>query len=74
MPSRKNVTIGITINLDNYENLRLEVSGEADDAGGMEELIAFLDTLLLRLGHGDVATAERVESYRRRVLQRSTLP
>jgi len=74
MPSRKNVTIGITINLDNYENVRLEVSGEADDAGGMEELIAFLDTLLLRLGHGDVATAERVESYRRRVLQRSTLP
>jgi len=74
MPSRKNVTIGITINLDNYENLRLEVSGDAEDAGGMEELIAFLDTLLLRLGHGDVATAERVESYRRRVLQRSTLP
>jgi hypothetical protein len=74
MPSRKNVTIGITINLDNYENLRLEVSGDAEDAGGMEELIAFLDTLLLRLGHGDLPTAERVESYRRRVLQRSTLP
>ena len=74
MPSRKNVTIGITINLDNYENLRLEVSGEADDAGGMEDLIAFLDTLLLRLGRGDAVTAERVESYRRRVLQRPVLP
>jgi hypothetical protein len=74
MPSRKNVTIGITINLDNYENLRLEVSGEADDAGGVEELIAFLDTLLLRLGRGDAATAERVESYRRRVMQRPGIP
>jgi hypothetical protein len=74
MPSRKNVTIGITINLDNYENLRLEIAGEVDDAGGMEELIAFLDTLLLRLGRGDAATAERVESYRRRVLQRPVLP
>ncbi|MDD1653403.1 MAG: hypothetical protein LUQ64_02540 [Methanomicrobiales archaeon] len=73
MPSRKNVTIGITINLDNYENLRLEVSGEAEDTGGVEELIAFLDTLLLRLGRGDAATAERVEAYRRRVLQRPAL-
>jgi len=74
MSSRKNVTVGITINLDNYENLRLEVAGEADDAGGVEELIAFLDTLLLRLGRGDAVTAERVESYRRRVIQRPGIP
>ncbi|MDD1660744.1 MAG: hypothetical protein LUQ62_06025 [Methanomicrobiales archaeon] len=74
MSSRKNITIGITINLDNYENLRLEVAGEADDAGGVEELIAFLDTLLLRLGRGDAATAERVEAYRRRVIQRPAPP
>jgi hypothetical protein len=66
--ARKILTIGITINLENYENLRLEVQGEVGDDGNTEELVAFLDGMLARLGHGDEATAERVEAYRRRVL------
>ena len=61
-------TIGITINLENYENLRLEVQGEVGDDGNTEDLISFLDGMLARLGHGDQVTAERVEAYRRRVL------
>ncbi|HMA05933.1 MAG TPA: hypothetical protein VKO45_08415 [Methanomicrobiales archaeon] len=66
--ARKILTIGITINLENYENLRLEVQGEIGSDGNTEELISFLDGMLARLGHGDQVTAERVEAYRRRVL------
>jgi hypothetical protein len=66
--ARKILTIGITINLENYENLRLEVQGEVGADGNTEEIVAFLDGMLTRLGHGDQATAERVEAYRRRVL------
>jgi hypothetical protein len=66
--ARKILTIGITINLENYENLRLEVQGEIGGEGDTEELVAFLDGMLARLGHGDEATAELVDAYRRRVL------
>ena len=66
--ARKILTIGITINLENYENLRLEVQGEVGDDGNAEPIIAYLDGMLARLGHGDEATAALVDSYRRRVL------
>jgi hypothetical protein len=66
--ARKILTIGITINLENYENLRLEVQGEIGAGGDTEELVAFLDGMLARLGHGDEATGELVDAYRRRVL------
>jgi len=68
MSSKKEVTIGITINLDNYENIRLEVEGDAETREDVENLILFLDGILARLGRGDPATAERVDAYRRRVL------
>ncbi|WP_298667564.1 hypothetical protein [uncultured Methanofollis sp.] len=67
MPAKKTLTLGITVNLDNYENLRLEVSGEVESQEDTEELAGFLDTTLARLGRGDEATAERVDAYRRRV-------
>jgi len=68
MSSKKEVTIGITINLENYENLRLEVEGDAETHEDVDDLITFLDGILSRLGRGDQATAERVDAYRRRVL------
>jgi len=68
MSSKKEVTIGITINLENYENLRLEVEGDAETHEDVDDLITFLDGILSRLGRGDPATAERVDAYRRRVL------
>lgn len=67
MSSKKEVSIGITINLDNYENIRLEVEGDAETQEDVENLILFLDEILARLGRGDPATAERVDAYRRRV-------
>ncbi|HPJ75152.1 MAG TPA: hypothetical protein PLM96_08355 [Methanoregulaceae archaeon] len=68
MGSGKHLTIGITVNLEHYENLRLEVSGEVEKSDDALELVRFLDETLGRLGQGDPATKERVESYRRRVL------
>ncbi|MDD4255545.1 MAG: hypothetical protein PHP59_09245 [Methanofollis sp.] len=67
MPAKKTLTLGITVNLDNYENLRLEVSGEVGSQEDADDLASFLDTTLARLGRGDEATAERVDAYRRRV-------
>jgi hypothetical protein len=68
MGSGKHLTIGITVNLEHYENLRLEVSGEVEKSDDAIELVRFLYEMLGRLGQGDPATKERVESYRRRVL------
>ena len=68
MSRKKEVTIGITINLENYENLRLEVQGDAETHEDVDDLVSFLDGMLSRFGRGDPATAERVDAYRRRVL------
>lgn len=68
MGARKNLTIGVTVNLEHYENLRLELSGEVESAEDAEDLARFLNDLLGMFGQQDPATAERVNSYRRRVL------
>jgi hypothetical protein len=67
MGARKNLTIGVTVNLEHYENLRLELSGEVESDEDAENLALFLDDLLGMFGRQDPATAERVNSYRRRV-------
>ena len=67
MGTRKNLTIGVTVNLEHYENLRLEVTGEVGSAEDAGELAAFLDEVLGRFGRGDPVTAGRVDSYRTRV-------
>ncbi|RXE55845.1 hypothetical protein ABH15_06380 [Methanoculleus taiwanensis] len=74
MSDKKEVTIGITINLENYENLRLEVEGDVKTQEDADELVAFLDGILSRLGRGDPATAERIDAYRRRVLTTRVTP
>lgn len=68
MKSGKSLTIGVTVNLEHYENLRLEVSGEIECEDDATRLVQFLDDMLGRLGQDDPATRDRVESYRRRVL------
>jgi hypothetical protein len=67
MGTRKNLTIGVTVNLEHYENLRLEVNGEAESAADADDLVRFLDEILGRFGRQDPPTAERVDSYRKRV-------
>lgn len=68
MDNKKSLTIGITINLDNYENLRLELEGDIGDDHDAAILVSDLDRILSGLGRGDEVTAERIDSYRRRVL------
>ncbi len=68
MEGQRTLSIGITVNLENYENLRLEVSGPVQDEGDAEELARFLDTVLQKFGQGDPSSRERVEAFRRRVL------
>jgi hypothetical protein len=68
MRSRKTLVIGVTVNLEHYENLRLEVSGEVESTHDAEDLIGYLDEVLGQLGREDQTTADRIDSYRRRVL------
>ncbi len=67
MGARKNLTIGVTVNLEHYENLRLEVNGEIGSSTDADDLIRFLDEILGKFGREDPATTERVDSYRKRV-------
>jgi len=59
------LTIGVTVNLENYENLRIEVSGAAADR---EALIEYLDETLGKFGSKSEITKSKIEAYRRRVL------
>jgi len=67
MGTRKDLTVGVTVNLEHYENLRLEVSGEVESEDDAKKLIYYLDGILATLGRGDPETAKRVDSYRERV-------
>lgn len=68
MSGQRTLTIGITVNLEHYENLRLEVNGVVGDQEDARDLARFLSDVLGTYGRGDQATAERIESFRRRVL------
>ncbi|MDG6257520.1 MAG: hypothetical protein QCH35_07980 [Methanomicrobiaceae archaeon] len=68
MEPMKKLSIGITVNLENYENLRLEVDGEVAAPEDAQALVAYLDAVLGGLGRADPATARKIDSYRTRVL------
>ncbi|MBN1194669.1 MAG: hypothetical protein JXA08_04895 [Methanomicrobiaceae archaeon] len=68
MSSKKHLTIGITVNLEHYENLRLDVEGEVETQEDADRLVAYLDGVLAGMGRDDPDTMKRVDSYRRRVL------
>ncbi|HIJ07193.1 MAG: hypothetical protein XE11_0618 [Methanomicrobiales archaeon 53_19] len=67
MGTRRQMTIGITINLDNYENIRFDLAGEVESDEDATELIAFLDGVLSGIGRDDEVTRERIDHYRSRV-------
>lgn len=62
---RWDLTLGGTINLQNYENLKVELTGPACDR---EQMKAFIGETLDLFGTGNHATREMIESYKRRVL------
>jgi len=61
------LTIGGTINLQNYENLRVEISGPA---AYRREMIEYLKDTLDLFGEKDKVTREMIEVWKRRVLLR----
>ncbi|MBN1431299.1 MAG: hypothetical protein JW931_00840 [Methanomicrobiaceae archaeon] len=69
MSGNRKLSIGITVNLENYENLKVEVDGEVKDGEDAGELMEYLDIVLSRLGRNDPETKKRIDSYRRRVLE-----
>lgn len=65
LPDGNTLKIGGTINLEHYENLRVEVTGPTSCRA---ELIEYLDETLALFGRSNPATADMIDSYRRRVL------
>jgi len=61
------VTIEGTVNLQNYENLKVSVSGKVGH-GAERHLYAELDHILGELGRTQPETREAIDSYRKRVL------
>lgn len=66
--SKRDMTIGVTINLQNYESLRIEVEDEVETEEDVRKLATFLDESLALFGSDDPATRRAVEHYRKRVL------
>lgn len=62
----RRLTIGVTVNLGHYENLRVEVEGEPGESA--RELAGFLDGVLATFGRADPPTAGLIDRYRERVL------
>jgi hypothetical protein len=70
MASKKKLSIGITINLEHYENLRFEVESEVETPEDAGALVDYLDEVLSGFGRDDPAVMTQVDSYRQRVLGR----
>lgn len=67
MSGPKTLTIGITVNLEHYENLRLEVSGEVNSYEDALDLARFLHEVLGTYGAGDPGTRDRIGNFQKRV-------
>lgn len=67
MSGPKTLTVGITVNLEHYENLRLEVSGEVATHEDALDLARFLHEILGTYGVSDPATRERIENFQKRI-------
>ena len=62
------LTVGVTVNLEHYENLRVEVEGEAENDTDAAELIAYLGEVLSRFGKNDPGVRWQIQRYYQRVL------
>lgn len=70
MVDKRTVTIGVTINLGNYESLRVEVSDIAENMTAVRDLTSFLGKTLDEFGTQDATTRAAVEKYKERLLNR----
>ncbi|HJJ99422.1 MAG TPA: hypothetical protein O0X23_04375 [Methanocorpusculum sp.] len=70
MPEKRTLTIGVTINIGNYESLRLEVSDCVQTEEEAAELAAYLNRVLDGYAQNDATTRASIEKYRARVLEK----
>ncbi|HJJ48101.1 MAG TPA: hypothetical protein O0X39_03795 [Methanocorpusculum sp.] len=68
MENRRTVTIGVTINLGNYENLHLEVTDTAETPAQAANLRRFLADVLDDFAQNNATAKEAIDKYRERVL------
>jgi len=68
MTDKRTVTIGVNINLGNYENLRVEVSDIAEDESAVRDLTKFLGDALDGFGTNNATTKAAIDKYKERVL------
>jgi len=61
------LTLGGTISIGNYENVKVELSGAIRDEADLEALITGLQSALVRLGREDDQVGAAVDSFIRRV-------
>ncbi len=68
MTSGKRLTIGVTVNLERYENLRVAVEGDVNTKEDADNLARYLDDVLAGFGKNDPETEKQIANYRYRVL------
>ncbi len=62
------LTLGGTINIGSYENIKVELSGAIRDEADLEGLVVTLQTALERIGREDPQVRTAIDSFARRVL------
>lgn len=68
MTDKRSVTIGVTINLGNYESLRLEVSDTAETKSDADKLRSFLSDVLDGFGNNNATAKSAIEKYKEKIL------
>jgi len=68
LPYGATLTIGGTVNLGNYENLKVELTGSVRDQAEADGLIDAFGEVLGRMGRDDLEIGARVDAFRHRVL------
>ena len=68
MTPGKRLTIGVTVNLERYENLRVAVEGDVNTLEDADDLARYLDDVLAGFGKNDPETEKQIANYRFRVL------
>ena len=68
MAENRTVTVSITINLGNYENLRLEVSDKAETKEEADALRYFLADVLDGYGNNNATAKAAIDKYNERIL------
>ena len=69
MTDKRTLTVSVTINLGNYENLRLEVSDLAESAEDADSLRHYLASVLDGYGNNNAAAKTAIQKYKEHILE-----